>query len=90
MKKSLHRELRERQKQLQQQKIEHMQLQKQKIEQWKRKIAKTHANARRTKPEKIRIVPWNTKQKITIADKVVAEVVCPINQRLYYVIWNLK
>lgn len=90
MKESLHSELRDRQKQLQHQKIEQMHLQKQKIERWKRKIAKTYANARHSKPEKIRIVPWNTKQKITIADKVVAEVVCPINQRLYYVIWNLK
>ena len=67
-----------------------MQLQKQKIEVWKRKIAKQYATKQRTKPEKIRILPWNTKQKITIADKIIAETICPINQRLYYVVWNLK
>lgn len=90
MTKSLHKELQQRQAQLQKQKIEKMHLQKQKIERWKQKIAKQYANKQRTKPEKIRILPWNTKQRITIADKAIAEAICPINQRLYYVIWNLK
>lgn len=90
MSRSIHRDLKQRQEQLQKQRLEKMQLQKQKIEVWKRKIAKQYATKQRTKPEKIRILPWNTKQKITIADKIIAETICPINQRLYYVVWNLK
>ena len=90
MTKSLHKELQQRKAQLQKQKIEQMHLQKQKIERWKKKISKQYANKQRSKPEKIRILPWNTKQRITLADKLIAEIICPINQRLYYVFWNLK
>lgn len=90
MTKSIHRDLKQRQEQLQKQKVEKMQLQKQKVNQWKQKISKQYATKQRTKLEKIKILPWNTKQKITAADKVIAEAICPINQRLYYVIWSLR
>lgn len=70
--------------------LRHMQLQKQKIERWKKKTAAAEAKKLKTKPDKVRIVPWNTKQRLTAADKLVAEKVCPVNQRLYYVIWSLK
>lgn len=90
MTRSIHRDLKQRQEQLQKQKVEKMQLQKQKVDQWKQKITKQYATRQRTKLEKIKILPWNTKRKITAADKVIAEAICPINQRLYYVIWSLR
>lgn len=58
-------------------------MQKQKIEVWKQKIRKQYATKQRTKPEKVQVLPWNTKQRIAIADKVIAEAICLINQRLY-------
>jgi hypothetical protein len=60
MSRSIHRDLKQRQEQLQKQKVDKMQLQKQKIDTWKQKVAKRYANSQRTLPEKIRILPWNS------------------------------
>jgi len=70
--------------------VRHMQLQRQKIDRWKKKLATTEAKRLHVKPEKVRILPWNTKAKLTLAHELVAKRVCPINDRMYLVVLDYR